>query len=361
MRTSKPTRAKTIATAIALLVGLAWGTRAQGDPRPIGDTVVLTTVGYPGHPGGIAVDGETFYVSTFNPVSQALDDYDAIFTYDLATGALRADRPNPIEVPRMMPAAIMGLAQIALDAEGRLYVADMNGRIVRVDPATGAQEDYATFPTSTDTSLTQMPGDVVFDVEGNLYATDASAPVIWKIAPGGGEAEPWFVDPLLPAFWGYGFGGAAIDPSGEYLYFGTQFASAVAVYRFPLDEPVHSALELVHLYEPPMPSWSPATSTGGMFGVGDISFGDSGKLYVVLLGSSQVSILATDGTEELRFPSAAQNAAQEVPYDEPIFAAFDGAGSLLVTNASFRAANSAVFDVWVDDTALPLARPSIPG
>jgi len=92
---------------------------------------------------GIAIDGNTAYVDTFNPVDRAADDYDAIFTYDLASGTLRSDRPNPIKVPRMMSPTPMGLAAIALDAQGLLYVADMNGRILRLDPATGNQSDYA--------------------------------------------------------------------------------------------------------------------------------------------------------------------------------------------------------------------------
>jgi hypothetical protein len=72
--------------------------------------------------------------------------------------------------------------------------------------------------------------------------------------------------------------------------------------------------------------------------------------------------LNPDGTEELRFPTAEENQEQEVPYDLPASVAFDGAGSLLVTNQSFFAddpAHMVVFDVWVDDTALPLVRPRL--
>jgi sugar lactone lactonase YvrE len=327
----------------------------------IGDTTVFAAVPYPGHPGGVAVDGDIVYTATFNPVFQALDGYDAIFAYDLATGALLTDRPNPIEVPRMMPAAVMGLAGIALDAEGRLYVADMNGRIVRVDPLTGAQEDYATFPTDSDTSFTAMPAMLTFGDDGMLYVADGSAPVIWRVPVGGGEAEVWFTDPLLPSVWGYGYAGIRIDPTGTFMYLATQYASAAAIYRFPMSHPSHDALELMHLYEPPVPSLAERSSTGGIFGAGDIAFGASGKLYAVLVGRNAVSILRPDGTEEARFPGAAEAAAQEVPYDEPIFAAFDGAGSLLVGNASFRGPNSVIFDAWVGEAALPLARPSIAG
>src|SRR5207244_13407975 len=101
----------------------------------------------PPFPTRRASDLDTAYVDTFNPVDRAADDYDAIFTYDLASGTLRSDRPNPIAVPRMMSPTPMGLAAIALDAQGLMYVADMNVSILRVDPASVNKRDYTTFPT----------------------------------------------------------------------------------------------------------------------------------------------------------------------------------------------------------------------
>ena len=109
------------ALALALAILAAYSNAAQAGTRSIGGTTILAAVPYPGHPGGIAIDGNTAYVDTFNPVDRAADDYDAIFTYDLASGTLRSDRPNPIKVPRMMSPTPMGLAAIALDAQGLLY------------------------------------------------------------------------------------------------------------------------------------------------------------------------------------------------------------------------------------------------
>jgi len=39
------------------------------------------------------------------------------------------------------------------------------------------------------------------------------------------------------------------------------------------------------------------------FGGGGIAFGASGKLYVALFAKYQLSILDSDGAEELRFPA----------------------------------------------------------
>ena len=141
-----------------------------------------------------------------------------------------------------------------------------------------------------------------------------------------------------------------------------QYSSATAVYRLPLNQPEISSLDLVHAYEPPPPTLDTGDpEVQGIFGTSGIAFGASGRLYVVLLGANQVSILRPDGTEELRFPTADQNAQQAVPYDDPLFPAFDGSGSLLVTNVAFRSLEkSVVLDAWVNDTAFPLVRPSIP-
>jgi hypothetical protein len=91
-----------------------------------------------------------------------------------------------------------------------------------------------------------------------------------------------------------------------------------------------------------------------------LAFGNSGKLYAVLSGSNQISILRPGGTEETRFPSPEENAKQEVPYDMPQFLAFDGNGSVLVTNWAVGASDHwAVLSAFVNDTALPLAEPSL--
>jgi hypothetical protein len=89
-------------TAMAVLPR---GLLAASQP-PVGETTVLATVPYPGHPGGIAVDGRTVYVDTFNPIVRATDTYDAIFTYDLDTGRLRADRPRMQPAPDGLPPAM---------------------------------------------------------------------------------------------------------------------------------------------------------------------------------------------------------------------------------------------------------------
>lgn len=363
---------------------------AQATQRQIGETQVFATIPYPGNPGGLVIDGKTLYVDTSAAnFDRPYEGRDAIFAYNLRTAQPLAEGPNPIWVARQSPppAAPMGLAGMALDAAGRIYVADMNGRVDRVDPKTGAQEVYATFPTGTYTSLTDMPSFLAFTGDGSLYVSEgAGPPIIWRVPPGGGEAQPWYVDPRFSATWGASAVGLAIDPSGHNLYFaaGNQ-APNVVVYRIPLAHPDAEHLQVFHRYsdvvvtpcEAEASLNLPNCTAAQLFGAGGMAFGKSGKLYVALLAKNQVSILAPDGTEEARFPSPGENAEREVPLNGPFGVAFDGRGSLLVSNIGeptlgvgpdgnpppgglINSSSWAIFDSFVNDTASPLVRPAIP-
>src|SRR5436305_4815886 len=106
-----------------------------GSKRPIGDIRIFATLGYPGTPGGVAVDGHTAYVDTSAAnFDRQFDGYDEIYAYNIDSGRQTA---APIRVRRQYDVAPMGLAGMAFDAEGRIYAADMNGRIDRIDPNTG--------------------------------------------------------------------------------------------------------------------------------------------------------------------------------------------------------------------------------
>lgn len=337
-------------SAFLVLLGLACVPHSAHAERAIGDTRVFTVVPDPGQPAGMAVDGAHVVVTTLGLATAPLTD-PKVFDFDLATGQLG----NTHTIPRMMPASAMALSGLATDAAGRAYVVDMNGRIIRLHPRDGTQETYAEFPPAVG-GFTTMPYDIAFDAAGYAYVTDQNLAAIWRVPPGGGAPLLWFQDPRL---FGYLVGptGIRIDPSGRHLYFTVARADHDApprqsvVYRLPIDDPSPVRLEEFFRY----PSGALA------FG---IAFGSSGKLYVALAGTSQVSILRPDGTEEMRFPSAEENAARSVPYDRPLAIAFDGRGSLLVTNSNILSIPNpsrwVVFDVFVGDTELPLARPAIP-
>ena len=378
--------ARLTAIAIAVLVTAAAG-MAQTPKRRIGDIEVFATLPYPGHPGGLAVAGRTVYVDTSNAdFDRPFEASDEIWAFNRDTGEPTPGQLNPIEVVRAASVQTMGLLGMALDGQGRIYVADMNGRVLRVDPSTGLQQIYGTIPTNTDTSLTDMPGFVVFGSDGNLYVSDWSAPVIWRVPPGGGQAELWFTDPRLAGTYGANVAGIALDPSGQNLYIaaGTQ-EGQIAIYRLPLAHPDALHLQEFHRYtdfvmmpcEPDPNAQTIACAIMPALGGGGIAFGASGKLYVALFSKQQFSILRPDGSEALRFPSPEENMMRDVPVNGPFGVAFDGRGSLLVANTGDATIGKlpggrdplgglaisdtwVVFDVFVDDTAGPLIRPVIP-
>ncbi len=95
-----------------------------------------------------------------------------------------------------------------------------------------------------------------------------------------------------------------------------------------------------------------------------IAFGATGRLYVAIATpfASGVSILNANGTEAVRL---ANQGNPIFPYDSPANIAFDGKGSILLTNHAFvtgvtNPEQFTVLDVWVGDTGSPLEKPFIP-
>ena len=374
------------AAALGATLCTAAPARAQAPRRAVGDIRVFTTLPYPGTPGGVVVDGHTVYVDTSAAnFDREFDGSDQIYPFNIDS---RRQSGAPLVVQRQYPVAPMGLAGLALDSAGRIYAADMNGRVDRVDPRTGAQETYATIPTGTDTATPDMPTFLVFDRAGNLYAGDAGgSPIIWRIPPGGGIAQAWLVDPRFAGTWAGTVLGLTVDPSGQYLYIATgNQAPGIVIYRLPFAHPDSAHLEEFHRYSdlvvtpcPPDPQNPVAIGSCAVpeaLSAGGLAFGKSGDLYVVLFSKNQLSVLRPDGTEALRFPSPADNAKLDVPLSGPFDLAFNGEGSLLVSNTgdatigngpggapppggTVNAKNWVVFDVWVNDTAAGVPRPVI--
>jgi sugar lactone lactonase YvrE len=362
-----PHRSKFVAAVAFLAVaGLLSGAvpAVAGDPsRPaLGETKVFAHVAYPGQPVGILVDGDTVWTTPAALNQPDLVDW-PVRAYDLKTGREEPDETMIIHRPGPADLALSGIAR---DAHGRLYVVDMNGRILRTTDARQRAKDrvwevWATFPSHPADVLyvpspaaDSMPGDIIFDSAGNAYIPDFDFPAIWRVPPEGGRAQPWFVDTRLQGA-PFGAFGARLAPSGRDLYFTIcesswpQTASQGAVYRIPIDNP--SASQPTEVFH------SPASCPNGL------AFGASGKLYLSMFLSNEIVVLRPDGTEERRFPSKDDNARREVPYDQPGLLAFDGSGWLLVANQALLPAKPkdwAILKAFVDDTAAPLVQPALP-
>lgn len=370
--------------------------------RPFGDVKVLAQVPYPGYPEGIAVEDNKIYVAGAvapysskgqdvhfpNPTEQSM-----LFEFDKCTGALlRQFEVNKNQLP-INPRAV---SHVAFDGRGRAYVPEFQAGIFRLYlDGNNRQELYATIvpdlpacpggvvvpgvacsPTLTDER--PIMNEMAFDARGNLYLSDSNQATIWRIPPRGPlprQAEIYFRSSRFDAEGGFGPNGLRVSPDGKKLFIAisddgvTPRGARSGIYTIPLKNNPNnlseSDLKLFHLY--------PAADLPD-----GIAFGKSGLLYVVLLNPASpppggfvvppgfrlpvgpffgggVSILRRNGTEKTRITDATM-------FDSPACAAFNGKGSLVVTNHAFLTGNRLkmqVLDVFVDDKESPLFKPNL--
>src|SRR5687768_8556850 len=193
----------TLSALFTLVVIFTIGTTfvaAEDTERPFGDVKSLATVSFPpGFPEGIAVNGDKVYVAGPASFDTAGTPASRVFAYDIKTGELLRTYEIEGEFTQFPHAN----SCIAFDAQGRLYVVNLQLGIVRLDGGSGAQESYAApLPDLLPCSETQsspcspsvanappLPNDIAFDESGNLYLTDSRQATIWRSAPGGGQPQ----------------------------------------------------------------------------------------------------------------------------------------------------------------------------
>ncbi len=343
----------------AFLVGVMLLCPALGsaDPekRSLGDSRVFAAVPFPGFPEGIAVNDDLVYVSGPASFGEPANEVPSrIFGYDLDTGDLVQE--IEIQGQSIIPKAV---SSIALDDEDGLYVLDEQQGVLRIDVDTEEQTTYGApffpfFSSPFNHPAPYLINDLAFDKEGYLYVTDSFQATIWRVPPGGGAPEIWFHHPSIDGV--FGPNGVRIDKKSRILYFTVTIdgMGRGVVYRLPLvDVPTINDLEVFHTYTPAAPDFLPPAPDG-------IAFGRSGKLYVALALTHQISVLDKIGQEEVRYSGPAQtdDPGNPLPWANPANIAFNNKGkALLVTNH----ANStglpdpshlfAIFDVFVSDKA----------
>ena len=325
--------------------------------RAFGDVSVFASAPAPGHPFGIAVDdNDRVYVSTSAGdffAGHQNSDNERVFTFD---GDGNLINTTAIDTA---PNSDMGLFGLALDGNSgknhKLYVADMNGRILRLDTSKrhAAPEVFSQVPVSSGLAgdwMLSMWNDLAFDKRGNLYVPD-DKPRIWKVSPDG-TASIWVTDPRLAGLFGFAGGplGGRIDPSGKWLYVSITVALNPAwtsqIWRIRLvDHPTTSDIQLVHEFpfDPTAPAAPQATG---------IAFSKAGNLYVSLIGPNEIAVLDPSGNEIARI--------SDPRFHSPWGLAFSGK-SLLVTNGDLEPGTNPdawkIFKVYVGETGLPLNRP----
>jgi sugar lactone lactonase YvrE len=326
--------------------------------------------GIPGHPDPIAVNQSTgrVYVGSFTTALTVLADRPApslepsrVTEYDLSGNRLRDWAINGQRTQEGH-----GLTGIALDATGRLYVADVNpARVVRLDPSTGAQSVYGTIPDFNESAQSRfgnrkpLPNGAAFGPDGSLYVTDTTQGVIWRIPAGGGTAQKWFSDPRLVSF---------IGPNGIRLMADQKTLLFVVSNSQPPGAPegLQGKIYKLPITTTGAPGALSTFWTGGTNeGPDSLAIAQSGNVYVAEAGDGARTgfvVLSPAGRELARRQAPVHRLSPDIAYDTVADVAFVGTRVLFTNSANFtgNVANMAIFEYDVGDTGLPVLRPSIP-
>lgn len=337
---------------------------AAKQPRPYGDVQILATFpADPGFPEGIAVKGNKVYVSGPARFGTAGTGPSTVVAYNRDTGALEATYTTQGEALAFEHAN----SCIAFAGDGKLYVLNLQLGMYRIDTGSGQQQSYsAPFPdlpacttnpapcSPTFFDAPALPNDLAFDEDGNAYVTDSLQATIWRVPAGGGTPQIWFQDARLATFpGGVGANGIRLSPDRSKAFVTVTFDQTGAGYVYTL--PLVAAPNASDLAV--FKAFAPTDIPDG------IAFGKSGNLYVANAtpGLSGVIILAPNGAEVGRLANAAPG--DNAPYDSPANIAFDGHGSLLITNHAFATmipSHFNVLDAYVGDKGSPLSKPELP-
>jgi sugar lactone lactonase YvrE len=312
-------------------------------PRPQGDSRLFAPTPSPGFPEGIAVRGDKVYVS--GPASFGIFEPARVWEFDRVTGALLRDLPITFANPFMN--GMRAASCLTFGPDGALYVIEAFTGVIRMslDPA-NSQSLYATFPPPA-SPIGALLNDLDFDAAGNLYVTDSFGGIIYKVAPGGGPAAPWFQDPRLlghPAF-PFGVNGLRVDQQKNRLVFAVTVRQdfSGAIYTLPL-KPAPTAADLAefHVFQP--------TAEVPLPGPDGLELAKNGRVYVALAGPSRIAVLNPDGTPYRTYSGP----AGAFPWANPANIAFDDAANrILFTNHASLVPYDpnlfAVIDVAVND------------
>src|SRR5438876_9762626 len=166
------------------------------------------------------------------------------------------------------------LGELFVPSEG-IYVADNNpgftgGRLIRVDPESGAVTELATGFGA--------PNAIARDHLGTLYVSDSFAGAIYAVSPDGGGKTLWKADPLLAPAGNPPFGanGVAFDRTQSHLYVAN--TSTDQILRIGVN--ADGSAGAITIFADGAALNAANGTTGALDGADGIQFDVSGSLYV---------------------------------------------------------------------------------
>ena len=366
---------------LLLAIASAGGTAAAQSRSP-GDVQVLALIPPPGYPALPHVVGNKIFEGTYdNPSGSPLPSRVLEYT---AFGELR----NSWTVFGQDTSHPHGVQVAANDAQGRLYLLDKtSGRIIRLDPKTGAQTLYGRVPhlppcssapagaqcKDSTQDLAPMPDYAAWGPDGSLYVTDYQQATIWRVPRGGGMAQIWLTDKRLD---GGQFGTACIllMPDRHTLLFDQASNGGLGSLNTVLNSanPTTGVLNPTtgKLYEIPIEPGGGAGPLRQLWESGAADAPDgcalttSGNVFVALSGASnQIVEVNPAGHEIARFgQKLTGNNNSSIPFDTPSGLGCLGT-NLIVANQSYLAgdtANQALLDVETGERCATVFVPAAP-
>jgi streptogramin lyase len=330
-------KARLAAALVAALGALALLAPAAPAQRPRLDTQVFAVVPAPGFPARayVAPNNRVYEGTYTNPGGDSFAS--RVLEYSKRGTLLRS-----WTIAGQDLAAAHGVQVASSDSRGRLILLDKApGRVLTLNPRNGKQRTYATFPTAA------TPNYSAWGRRGELYVTDYTHGVIWKVPPGGGQASIWSQDPKLNGL-EFGTTGIVTTADRRHLLVSQQSSAGLGelnpttgkLYEIPI-EADGSAGAFRTVWES-----APLDAPDGF------ALDTAGRIYITLLLANQIAIIAPDGTELERFPQGAGGEnGSAVPFDNPSSAMFLGK-RLLIANQSFIAADpthQAILDVQIGE------------
>jgi sugar lactone lactonase YvrE len=172
---------RAVALASAVLLAIAAAPAGAWDREPVVTFAVLPDGS--GGPEGLEVDPRgNVYVASFGLTATGpVAGVGRIFVYD-RTGRLE----------RTLTLADSSVQLLGLrwrESTRTLLAVDFgNKRVLEVNPATGENTVFMTFPVPPESS---SPNDIEFDSAGNVYVSDSFQGTIWRTGSDGGQATAW--------------------------------------------------------------------------------------------------------------------------------------------------------------------------